>query len=152
MSKKAARTIRKSSRTSPVPGVGKATPLAVKAAGIGVGVANRKSAATMTAAEMVEDVIGCKWSLHVLDLVRRGINRPGAMARAVPGLTPKVLSQRLEKFVRFGIFTRVAYAEVPPRVEYQLTPFGKQFLTIVDAVEKLQMAMNDTNQPTGGRR
>jgi DNA-binding HxlR family transcriptional regulator len=146
MSRKTARQSLQSSRRATVPAVGRAQPVLSKA----VDVASRTSSGdkkaspskeTLRAAQMVEDVIGCKWSLQVLDLVRRGVNRPGAMSRAVPGLTPKVLSQRLEKFVRFGIFMRMAYAEIPPRVEYELTPFGRQFLTIVDAVERLQDAL-----------
>lgn len=69
-------------------------------------------------ASMVESVIGCKWSLHVLVCVRNGINRPGAMEKAAPGLTAKVLSERLDKMIRFGILEKQTFAEVPPRVEY----------------------------------
>jgi DNA-binding HxlR family transcriptional regulator len=87
---------------------------------------------------MVESIIGCKWSLHVLDLVKRGIARPGAMSRAVRGLTTKVLNERLAKMCRFGILERVAYPEVPPRVEYRFTDFGRRFLTILDRVEEVQ--------------
>jgi len=91
-----------------------------------------------TVAAMVESIIGCKWSLHVLACVRRGVNRPGAIERAAPGLTAKVLSERLDKMIRFGILSKTAFPEVPPRVEYSFTPFGERFLAIVDEVEKLQ--------------
>lgn len=87
---------------------------------------------------MVEDVIGCKWSMAVLGLVRNGIYRPGAMERALPGLTTKVLNERLRKFVRFGVLARRSFPETPPRVEYQLTPFGTRFLAILDMIEQLQ--------------
>jgi DNA-binding HxlR family transcriptional regulator len=89
-------------------------------------------------AEMVESIIGCKWSLHVLAQIRGGVNRPGVLARSAPGLTTKVLSERLDKMLRFGIITRHAHAEVPPRVEYTLTPFGERFAEILDAVERLK--------------
>jgi DNA-binding HxlR family transcriptional regulator len=79
------------------------------------------------AARMVEDIVGCKWSLTVLGLVADGVSRPGAMQRRVPGLTAKVLNERLRKLLRFGIIERQVYAEVPPRVEYTLTPFGRRF-------------------------
>ena len=46
---------------------------------------------------MVEDIVGCKWSLAVIDLVRRGICRPGAMEHAIDGLSAKVLNERLRK-------------------------------------------------------
>jgi len=87
---------------------------------------------------MVESIVGCKWSLLVLDQVRRGVNRPGAMTRAVRGLSTKVLNQRLVKMQRFGILQRTAYPEVPPRVEYRLTDFGRRFLSILDRIEEVQ--------------
>jgi DNA-binding HxlR family transcriptional regulator len=79
------------------------------------------------AARMVEDIIGCKWSLTVLGLVASGVSRPGAMQRRVAGLTAKVLNERLRKLLRFGIIERHVFAEVPPRVEYTLTEFGRRF-------------------------
>jgi DNA-binding HxlR family transcriptional regulator len=87
---------------------------------------------------MVEDVVGCKWSLTVLQMVRQGIHRPGVMERSVAGLTPKVLNERLRKLVNYGIFKRCEFAEIPPHVEYTLTPFGVRFLVILDAIETLQ--------------
>jgi DNA-binding HxlR family transcriptional regulator len=89
-------------------------------------------------AAMVESIVGCKWSLHVLDQIRRGVNRPGAITRSTEGLSTKVLAERLDKMLRFGIVRRTAYAEVPPRVEYSLTPFGERFVEILDAVERLK--------------
>ena len=87
---------------------------------------------------MVEDVVGCKWSLAVLGAVRRGVRRPGAMEHAIPGLSKKVLNERLRKLVRFGVLAREAYPEVPPRVEYRLTAFGERFAGLMDGVERLQ--------------
>ena len=98
----------------------------------------KSSPPDLTAADMVENVIKCKWSLTVFRLVREGTNRPGAMERAVPGLTTKVLNERLRKFVRFGVFTRTEFAELPPRVEYTLTSFGQRFAGVLDAVDALQ--------------
>ncbi len=92
----------------------------------------------MDAKRMVENIIRCKWSLSVIDLVKRGINRPGAMERNVAGLTTKVLNERLRKLVRFGILDRDEFAEVPPRVEYRLTPFGEKFAVLLDAIDGLQ--------------
>lgn len=87
---------------------------------------------------MVENIIRCKWSLSVIDLVKRGVNRPGAMEKSVDGLTTKVLNERLRKLVRFGILDREEFAEVPPRVEYRLTPFGEKFAVLLDAIDGLQ--------------
>ena len=86
---------------------------------------------------MMEDVIGCKWSLHVIALVRGGVKRPGAMQRQIEGLTAKVLNERLRKLMRYGILSKVSFPEVPPRVEYCLTEFGQRFAKIVDRIEAL---------------
>lgn len=90
---------------------------------------------------MVEAVIGCKWSLTVLALVGRGVCRPGAMRRAAPGLSAKVLNERLTKLTRFGVLAKRSHAEIPPRVEYSLTPFGTRFIAILDAIDSLDRAM-----------
>ena len=85
-------------------------------------------------ARMVESILGCKWSLTVLHLVRNGIVRPGAMEHAVPGLSAKVLNERLRKLTRYGILDKHSYAEIPPRVEYRLTEFGGRFAALLDSV------------------
>lgn len=90
------------------------------------------------ATRMVEDIVGCKWSLGVLGLVREGVCRPGAMEHALPGLSKKVLNERLRKLMRFGILERRAYSETPPRVEYRLTPLGERFAALMDGVDALQ--------------
>ncbi len=87
---------------------------------------------------MVEDIVGCKWSLTVIALVRDGVVRPGAMERRVQGLTTKVLNERLRKMVRFGILEKRSYPEIPPRVEYRLTRFGRKFVAILDRIDALQ--------------
>lgn len=86
----------------------------------------------------MEDIIGGKWSLSVLAAVRAGTHRPGALERAIPGISKKVLNERLRKLVRFAIFDRRVYPEVPPRVEYRLTVFGRKFCQVVDSIERLE--------------
>lgn len=87
---------------------------------------------------MVEDIVGCKWSLTVLGMIASGVTRPGAMQRQVDGLTAKVLNERLRKLLRFGIIEREVFAEVPPHVEYRLTTFGKRFDTLLDQIATLE--------------
>ena len=88
--------------------------------------------------EIVEGCLGCKWTLHVLAQVRAGVCRPGALERSATGLTAKVLNERLVKLVNFGILERTAYPEVPPRVEYRLTAFGRRFVEVLDQLERLR--------------
>lgn len=98
---------------------------------------SRKSAPERSA-RMVESIYGCKWSLTVYQLLTNGINRPGEMVRNVEGLTTRVLNECLRKNTKFGILERNSYNEVPPRVEYKVTPFGIKFIRILDELEKLQ--------------
>lgn len=103
---------------------------------------NSDKQAEKNVGRMVESIIGCKWSLSVLGLIRNGVNRPGEMQRNVDGLTTKVLNERLVKLYKFGIIDKKIYPETPPKVEYYFTEFGTKFLKIVDVVENLQHDLN----------
>lgn len=90
---------------------------------------------------MVETIYGCKWSLTVYQLLAHDIKRPGEMVRSVEGLSTKVLNQCLKRNVEFGILERISYNEVPPRVEYNVTAFGRKFMKVLDEIEKLQQSI-----------
>ncbi|HQZ01879.1 MAG TPA: helix-turn-helix domain-containing protein [Thauera sp.] len=96
---------------------------------------------TSSVHQMVESVIGCKWSLTVIALVRNGVHRPGAMEHAIDGLSAKVLNERLVKLMRFGILEKSSFPEVPPRVEYHLTAFGREFANLLDQVDQLEQQL-----------
>jgi DNA-binding HxlR family transcriptional regulator len=93
---------------------------------------------TLSVAFIIENCVGCKWTLHILAQVRAGVCRPGQLERSAEGLTAKVLSERLQKLTRFGILEKRSFPEIPPRVEYSLTPFGERLMDILDQVELLQ--------------
>lgn len=57
------------------------------------------------------------------------------------GLTTKVQSDCLRKMVNLGILEKIAYPEVPPRVEYELTAIGQRFVMILDDLAELQSDM-----------
>src|SRR5262245_7003085 len=98
----------------------------------------KNSAAPPDVAATVEAVFGCKWSLRILELIRQGVCRPGAIERALEGLTPKVQTYYFRRMVTLGILERVVYPEIPPRVEYRLTDFGLHFMPILDSIAELQ--------------
>jgi DNA-binding HxlR family transcriptional regulator len=91
---------------------------------------------------LFEDVLGCRWTISVLRAVASGVHRPGALERHIAGISTKVLSDRLRNFTGAGLFERRQFPEIPPRVEYRLTPFGKKFVRVLKAIEKLQAEMN----------
>lgn len=88
--------------------------------------------------QMLETVVGCKWSLAIIELIRNGVNRPGKMEHAIDGLSAKVLNERLRKLQHFGVIEKHVFAETPPRVEYRLTEFGGRFAEIIDSIHALQ--------------
>jgi len=85
----------------------------------------------------LEDVVGCKWSVSVLQAVAAGISRPGALERHVAGISTKVLSERLRKLTGYGLLDKQVYAEVPPRTEYALTANGKKLVAIIGQIRQL---------------
>lgn len=85
----------------------------------------------------LEDVVGCKWSAAVLAAIARGITRPGRLERFIPGVSTKVLNERLRKLLEFGLITR---SEVPGRilhVEYALTSTGRRLAGIIEQIRDL---------------
>lgn len=105
------------------------------------------SAPSLDVTGMLESCLGCKWTLYVLGKVRRGVTRPGEMVRSTPGLSKKVLNERLSKLQRFGILDRTSFPEIPPRVEYSLTDFGKEFLGLLDQIEALDRMRLERDTP-----
>jgi len=88
--------------------------------------------------EVFEKCLGCRYMVRLIRQIQRGTTRPGQLERSVEGLTAKVLSDRLKCLVDFGIVEKTSYPEIPPRVEYNLTPFGTRLLEIIDEVQRLQ--------------
>ncbi|MFG0306943.1 MAG: winged helix-turn-helix transcriptional regulator [Phycisphaerales bacterium JB040] len=80
----------------------------------------------------VTDVLKCKWTLAVLRCLEHGHTRPSEMQRQLPGLTSKVLTDRLKRLEDDGFVDRTAYPEIPPRVEYTLTERGRELTGILD--------------------
>jgi len=69
-------------------------------------------------------VISGKWKPLILYFLLQGPNRYGELKRAVRGVSDKVLIQQLKELEADAILTRTDYKEVPPRVDYSLTPLG----------------------------
>lgn len=87
--------------------------------------------------QCLEQVVGCKWSVSVLHEIGRGTCRPGALERAIDGISTKVLSERLRKLTAYGLLEKHKFAEVPPRTEYALTKVGKHLLKIIEQIRQL---------------
>jgi DNA-binding HxlR family transcriptional regulator len=80
-------------------------------------------------------LIGSKWSMLVVCLLRAGPVRSGARKRRLDGISQKMLTQTLRELERHGIVKRIDHAEVPPHVEYQLTRLGQSLAALVQQLE-----------------
>ncbi len=99
---------------------------------------------------LLEDVLGCKWTWSILRAVHTGTVRPGQIERAIPGLSTKVLNERLKKLVAHGVLGRTEFPEVPPHVEYEFTELGKKFLAMLQQVEALEREHAQQGTPPDG--
>lgn len=72
------------------------------------------------------DVVGGKWKLHLMWVLAAGPQRFGRIRRLLTGVSEKVLAENLRQLEASGVVRREVYAEVPPRVEYSLTPIGRE--------------------------
>ncbi len=79
-------------------------------------------------------VLDGPWATLIVRELLTGPKRFTELRAALPGISPKTLSSRLRRFVRTGLVARTAYPEIPPRVEYQLTPAGARLEAVLDAM------------------
>ncbi|MGC8785725.1 MAG: winged helix-turn-helix transcriptional regulator [Armatimonadota bacterium] len=93
--------------------------------------------------DCITEILKCKWTLAILDAIARGVNRPGRLERELPGLTNKVLNERIRKLEKYGIIVRQVYPEIPPRVEYLFTERGKRLLKLLDTVNEFVRQWNE---------
>ncbi len=80
--------------------------------------------------------IGGKWKTVVIWYLRHGKKRFGELKTLIPDITDKMLSIQLKALEQDGLVSRKVYAEVPPRVEYELTEEGETLLPMVESIAK----------------
>ena len=78
------------------------------------------------------DVIGGKWKALILWALKDGPLRFGALRREVGNISEKMLIQHLKELQRHGIVHRESFHEVPPRVQYSMTPAGSALLAALE--------------------
>ncbi len=81
-------------------------------------------------------LIGSKWKLLILRDLLTGTKRNGELKKSLPEISQKVLTESLKSMVEDGIVERIAYPEVPPRVEYKLTELGESMRPVISVMEQ----------------
>ena len=85
--------------------------------------------------EATLDVIGGKWKVVILfHLTHDGTHRFAELRRKIPGVSERMLTQQLRELEDDGIVHREVYPEVPPKVEYSLTDYGKTLRPITEVM------------------
>lgn len=79
-------------------------------------------------------IIGDKWSGFIIRELTAGPRRFGELQTALPGISPRTLSQRLDSLETEAVVSKKTYAEAPPRVEYSLTPKGEDLIPILQSM------------------
>lgn len=80
-------------------------------------------------------LIGNKWKVLILRDLMPGTRRFGELKRSVGSISQKVLTSQLRDMEADGLVQREVFAEVPPRVEYSLTPLGKSLKPVLDSLQ-----------------
>ena len=88
------------------------------------------------ALDLTMHYMGGKWKTIVLWYLRNEKKRFSELKKQIPDITEKMLSLQLKSLEEDGIVKRTVYAEVPPRVEYELTDFGRSLIPVVEAIAK----------------
>jgi DNA-binding HxlR family transcriptional regulator len=98
--------------------------------------ANMSKKAVNCPVEVTLEVVGGRWKVMVIHQLLEGTRRFSELHRALVGVSHRTLTQQLRELEQRGIIRRKVYHQVPPKVEYSLTPLGK-------SLQPVLMAMHD---------
>ena len=80
------------------------------------------------------EMIGRRWSGAILRALITGTTHFADLARTVPGMSDRLLSERLKELEAEGLVVRTVTPSTPVRIEYTLTPMGQALLTVVESI------------------
>ena len=103
--------------------------------------------------EATLSVVGGRWKPVLVCHLLAGRKRFGELCRLIPNATQRMITLQLRELEADGVVSRMAYPEVPPRVEYDVTEFGRTLQPILEAMQdwgsgfKTRMAERETSAP-----
>ncbi|MDQ2092730.1 winged helix-turn-helix transcriptional regulator [Rhodalgimonas zhirmunskyi] len=84
--------------------------------------------------QLASDVLAGKWTMLIVQELLTGVKRYSELQNALPGISSKMLAQRLRMLEESELLTRKIYATIPPRTEYRLTRLGHEIEPVILAM------------------
>lgn len=84
--------------------------------------------------DLVAEVLYGKWKIRLLWFINEGYKRPSELQRKIPDASRRVLNIQLNELEEHELIAKVIYPQVPPKVEYSLTEFGKSLIPVISAL------------------
>lgn len=94
-------------------------------------------------AEVTLSMINGRWKLLIFRELLSGVKRFNQLQRSLTGVTQKMLTQQLREMEADGLVSRKVYAEIPPKVEYSLTPRGESLKPLIDQMHEWGMGYQE---------
>src|SRR5258705_12157325 len=86
--------------------------------------------------DLIGEVMYGKWKMRLLYFINEGHKRPSELQRKIPDATRRVLNQQLKELEQHELITKTVYAQVPPKVEYNLTDLGNTLIPVINTLGK----------------
>lgn len=84
--------------------------------------------------DLIGEVLYGKWKIRLLWFINEGYQRPSELQRKIPDATRRVLNIQLKELEEHELITKKIYPDVPPKVEYRLTKFGKTLIPVISTL------------------
>lgn len=82
------------------------------------------------------NLVGGKWKVLVIHGINMGYNRFSMLQKVIPAISKQMLINQLRELEEDNIIERTVFAEIPPRVEYTISPYGKTMLPLIVSIQK----------------
>lgn len=84
--------------------------------------------------DLIGEVLYGKWKIRLLWFINEGYKRPSELQRKIPDASRRVLNIQLKELEQHELVSKIIYPVVPPKVEYNLTDFGKTLIPVISAI------------------
>ena len=86
--------------------------------------------------DLIGEVLYGKWKMRLLYFIHKGHKRPSELQREIPGASRRVLNIQLKELEQHELIAKTIYPQIPPKVEYRLTEFGKTLIPVISTLGK----------------